>query len=159
MGDEYFRGQVTQRGVVFGPGGDVLLVTSGLRPWTFPGGRIEADADPEPALRRTLFERVGLHTTVEEPVTTVTDIWGSGDEPVYAVLFRVEARSRDVDLDGKHDDFCWYTPDGAVEEMHFKSLETAVERAVANREADPDIDASGQRVGADAADSDTDSTE
>ena len=47
MPEEYFRGQVTQRGVVFGPGGDVLLVTSGLRPWTFPGQRIEADAEPE----------------------------------------------------------------------------------------------------------------
>ncbi|QLH79778.1 NUDIX hydrolase [Halosimplex rubrum] len=135
MGESYFRGHVTQRGIVFGPRGDVLLVTSGLRPWTFPGGRIEAEADPEAALRRTLYERVGLHTTVEEPVKTVTDIWGSGDEPVYAVLYRVQARSRDVDLGEEHDDFCWYTPDGAVEEMHFKSLETAVERAVANHQA------------------------
>jgi len=134
MGESYFRGHVTQRGIVFGPRGDVLLVTSGLRPWTFPGGRIEAESDPEAALRRTLYERVGLHTTVEEPVKTVTDIWGSGDEPVYAVLYRVQARSRDVELGDEHDDFCWYTPDGAVEEMHFKSLESAVERAVANHE-------------------------
>ncbi|WP_123538648.1 NUDIX domain-containing protein [Halosimplex salinum] len=136
MGDEYFRGQVTQRGIVFGPRGDVLLVTSGLRPWTFPGGRIEADAEPEAALRRTLYERVGLHTEVKEPVKTITDIWGDGDEPVYAVLYRVQARSRNVELDDKHDDFCWYTPDGAVEEMHFESLEIAVERATANHHSD-----------------------
>lgn len=136
MGETYFRGHVTQRGIVIGPRGDVLLVTSGLRPWTFPGGRIESGAEPEAALRRTLHERVGLHTTVEEPVKTVTDMWGKGDEPVYAVLYRVQARSRDVDLDGTHDDYCWYTPEGAIGEMHFKSLETAVERAVANHEAD-----------------------
>lgn len=134
MAEAYFRGHVTQRGIVFGPDGDVLLVTSGLRPWTFPGGRIEADSEPEAALRRTLFERVGLHTEVREPVKTVTDMWGSGDEPVYAVLYRVQARSRDVELGDEHDDFCWYTPDGAIEEMHFRSLEEAVERAVANYE-------------------------
>ncbi|MFC7142094.1 NUDIX domain-containing protein [Halosimplex aquaticum] len=140
MAETYFRGHVTQRGIVFGPRGDVLLVTSGLRPWTFPGGRIEADAEPEAALRRTLHERVGLHATVEEPVKTVTDIWGKGDEPVYAVLYRVRARSRNVELDDTHDDYCWYTPEGAVEEMHFKSLETAVERAVANHRNDTETD-------------------
>mgnify|MGYP000303689743 FL=1 len=133
---EYFRGQVTQRGIVFGPGGDVLLVTSGLRPWTFPGQRIEADTDPEPALRRALFDQIGLHVTVERPVGTVTDIWGSGDQPVYAVLFRAEARSRNVELSDDYDDFCWYTPDGAIEEMHFEPLEDAIERAVADRETD-----------------------
>jgi ADP-ribose pyrophosphatase YjhB (NUDIX family) len=138
MAETYFEGHVTQRGIVFGPRGDVLLVTSGLRPWTFPGGRIETEAEPEAALRRTLHQRTGLHTTVEEPVKTVTDIWGKGDEPVYAVLYRVEAHNRTVTLDGKHDDFCWYTPEGAVEEMHFESLETAVRRAVANHEADPE---------------------
>ena len=136
MGEPYFRGHVTQRGIVFGPGGDVLLVTSGLRPWTFPGGRIEADAEPEAALRRALHERVGLHTTVEEPVKTVTDIWGNGDEPVYAVLYRVQARSRNVDIGERHDEYCWYTPEGAKEEMHFKPLEEAVERAVTNHEVD-----------------------
>jgi len=136
MPEEYFRGQVTQRGVVFGPGGDVLLVTSGLRPWTFPGQRIEADAEPGPALRRALFDQVGLHVSVERPVGTVTEVWGSGDKPVYAVLFSAEARSRNVELSDDYDEFCWYTPEGAVEEMHFKPLEKAVERAIADREAD-----------------------
>ena len=139
MDEEYFRGQVTQRGVVFGPGGDVLLVTSGLNPWTFPGGRIEADSDPEPALRRTLREDVGLNTAVKRPVKTVTDIWGSGDDPVYAVLYRVEARSRNVELSDRSD-YCWYTPEGAIEEMPFRPLEEAIERALADRESDPAIE-------------------
>jgi ADP-ribose pyrophosphatase YjhB (NUDIX family) len=133
MDEEYFRGQVTQRGIVFGPDGDVLLVTSGLRPWTFPGQCIEGETDPEPALRRALHDQVGLHVTVERPVKTVTDMWGNGDESVYAVLFRAEARSRDVDLNDDYDDFCWYTPEGAIEEMHFRSLEEAIERAVEDR--------------------------
>jgi len=141
MAEEYFRGQVTQRAVVFEPGGDVLLVTSGLRPWTFPGQRIEADTDPASSLRRALFDQVGVHVTVERPVGTATDIWGSGDESVYAVLFRAEARSRNVELSDDYDDFCWYTPDGAIEEMHFKPLEEAVERAVADREADAETPA------------------
>jgi ADP-ribose pyrophosphatase YjhB (NUDIX family) len=139
MGEEYFDGNVTQRGVVFGPDGDILLVTSGLRPWTFPGGRIEADTDPEPALRRRLYDDVGLQTTVRRPVKTVTDIWGSGSEPVYAVLYRVEARSRNVELNDERDEFCWYTPEGAIEEMHFRALEQAIERAIADRETDPSV--------------------
>mgnify|MGYP000577925182 CR=1 FL=1 len=142
MGEEYFEGNVTQRGIVFGPDGDILLVTSGLRPWTFPGGRIEADTDPEPALRRRLYDDVGLQTTVKRPVKTVTDIWGSGSSPVYAVLYRVEARSRNVDLSDERDEFCWYTPEGAIEEMHFRALEQAIERAIADRETDPSV---GQR--------------
>jgi ADP-ribose pyrophosphatase YjhB (NUDIX family) len=137
--DDYFTGQVTQRGIVFGPGGDILLVTSGLRPWTFPGGRIQTDSDPEPALRRRLYDDVGLQTTVKRPVKTVTDIWGSGEDPVYAVLYRVEARSRNVELTDERDDFCWYTPEGAIEEMHFRPLEQAIERAIADREADPSV--------------------
>jgi len=142
MGEEYFEGNVTQRGIVFGPDGDILLVTSGLRPWTFPGGRIEAGSDPEPALRRRLYDDVGLQTTVKRPVKTVTDIWGSGNSPVYAVLYRVEARSRNVDLSDERDEFCWYTPEGAIEEMHFRALEQAIERAIADRETDPSV---GQR--------------
>jgi ADP-ribose pyrophosphatase YjhB (NUDIX family) len=138
MGEDYFRGQVTQRGIVFGPEGDVLLVTSGLRPWTFPGGRIEADADPEPSLRRRLYENVGLQTTIERPVKTVTDVWGSGDEPVYAVLYRVEARSRNVELT-ERDEYCWYTPEGAIEEMPFRPLSDAIERALADRETDQSL--------------------
>jgi ADP-ribose pyrophosphatase YjhB (NUDIX family) len=144
MGEEYFEGNVTQRGIVFGPDGDILLVTSGLRPWTFPGGRIEADTDPEPALRRRLYDDVGLQTTVKRPVKTVTDIWGSGSKPVYAVLYRVEARSRNVELSDERDEFCWYTPEGAIEEMHFRALEQAIERAIADRETDPSV---GQRRG------------
>ncbi|MEF8853760.1 MAG: NUDIX domain-containing protein [Haloarculaceae archaeon] len=144
MGEGYFAGNVTQRGVVFGPDGDILLVTSGLRPWTFPGGRIETDTDPEPALRRRLYDDVGLQTTVRRPVKTVTDVWGSGSDPVYAVLYRVEARSRNVELSDDRDDFCWYTPEGAIEEMHFRSLEQAIERAIADRETDPSV---GRRHG------------
>jgi ADP-ribose pyrophosphatase YjhB (NUDIX family) len=139
MGEEYFEGNVTQRGIVFGPDGDILLVTSGLRPWTFPGGRIEADTDPEPALRRRLYDDIGLQTTVKRPVKTVTDIWGSGSKPVYAVLYRVEARSRNVELSDERDEFCWYTPEGAIEEMHFRALEQAIERAIADRETDPSV--------------------
>jgi len=142
MDEEYFEGNVTQRGIVFGPDGDILLVTSGLRPWTFPGGRIEVDTDPEPALRRRLYDDVGLQTTVKRPVKTVTDIWGSGNSPVYAVLYRVEARSRNVELSDERDEFCWYTPEGAIEEMHFRALEQAIERAIADRETDPSV---GQR--------------
>ena len=138
MTGDYFRGHVTQRGIVFGPDGDVLLVASGLRPWTFPGQRIEAGREPEVALRETVFDQVGLRATVERPVKTVTDMWGSGDESVYAVLFHVEARERDVELNDEFDEFCWYTPAGAIEEMQLRPLEEAIERAVADRERDPD---------------------
>jgi len=145
MGEEYFEGQVTQRGVVFGPRGDVLLVTSGMRPWTFPGGRIEADTDPEESLRRRIYADVGLQTTIEHPVKTVTGVWGSGDDPVYAVLYRAGARSRSVELSDDRDDFCWHTPEGAIEAMPFRSLEDAVERAVEDRENDLDVDSDRSR--------------
>jgi ADP-ribose pyrophosphatase YjhB (NUDIX family) len=138
MTTEQFRGEVTQRGVIFGPGDDVLLVSTGLRPWTFPGGRIRADVKPEPALERTLAERIGLRVDVKRPVRTVTDIWGNGDDPVYAVIYHCEAYSRDVELVDGRDDWCWFTPEGAVEEMHFRPLEEAIERARADRRGERD---------------------
>jgi 8-oxo-dGTP diphosphatase len=131
MSEGYFQGEVTQRAIVFSPDGDVLMVTEGLRPWTFPGGRIEADAEPEPALRRKLFDEIGVQTDVLGPVKTVTDVWGNEDgDSVFAVMYFCRARTENVRLDEDYDDHAWFSPEDTLERVHFEPLETAVERAV-----------------------------
>ena len=132
--EDHYRGEVTQKAVVFGPEGNVLLVRSEGFPWELAGGRIEKAEDPAPALARELREELGLDVTVERPVKTVTGVWYNRDEePVYAVVYHCEADRRAVDLHHEHDEFEWVPVEEALDRMPVESLEVAVERAHADR--------------------------
>jgi ADP-ribose pyrophosphatase YjhB (NUDIX family) len=135
-GEDHYRGEVTQRGIVFDRDGRILLVRMGLRPWTFPGGRIDCDERPEGALRRKLREEIDVNVTVERPVKTVTDVWGNeDDQPVFAVLYYCEALTTTVDPGDDYDNWTWVTPEDAIDRMPFASLENAIEQAVADWQA------------------------
>ena len=134
MTDEnHFRGHVTQKGVVFGPQNDILLVRQAEEyPWVFPGGRVQVGEDADEGLRRELCEETGLEVTVGQPVHALTDAWFTEDgEPMFTVIYRCEADSREVTLNHEHEQWQWVDPEAAVEELELKSLGDAVERALA----------------------------
>lgn len=133
--DDHFHGEVTQKAVVFGPDGDVLLVRSGDRPWVIPGGRIENGEDAEAALRRELREETGLAVDVRRPVKAVTDVWYNGEgEPVFALVYYCEADERAVTLNHEHDEFRWTDPDEAADALpDVDPVVEAVERAIRAR--------------------------
>lgn len=126
-----FRGQVTQKAVLQGPDNRVLLVRSGEnRPWSIPGGRIQADEDADAALARELREETGLSATVGPPVATMTGLWHTGDgEPMFTVVYACETEERGVSLNHEHNSFRWVTPERAADRLPVKSLRTAVQRA------------------------------
>ena len=134
MTDEnHFRGNVTQKGVVFGPQNDVLLVRQGNEfPWVFPGGRVQTGEDADGALRRELREEIGLEVTVGQPVHALTGVWYTEDgEPMFTVIYRCETDAREVTLNHEHEQWQWVDPEWAIAELELDSLGQAVERALA----------------------------
>lgn len=130
-----FRGHVTQKAVVFGPSGDVLLVRSAAdRPWSVPGGRVQDGEDAEEALARELREETGLSVRVGEPVQTATELWHTADgEPMFTVVYAASASERGVDLNHEHDEYEWVAVEDAARRLPTESLTVAVRRAVERR--------------------------
>ena len=72
MTDEPLRATVTQRGVVFAPDDEILIVrraTDGE--WELPGGRVDRNETATASLRRELIEETTLDPTTVTPVYTL----------------------------------------------------------------------------------------
>lgn len=134
MSDEHLRATISQKAALFGPDGDVLLLSRvATDGWELPGGRIGTTEDVVSGLRREVREETGLDVAVEDPV--YTDAWTTEDgEGRYAVVYRCTTDERAVSLSDEHDDWQWIDPDVAVDDVLSPSaLCTALERAVEHR--------------------------
>ncbi|MFC4358301.1 NUDIX domain-containing protein [Halobium salinum] len=129
MTDEPLRATVSQRGVLFGPEGDVLVVRRASDDgWELPGGRLGAGEETVRGLRREVEEETGLDPSVAEPVHTYawrSDGTGRGRFAVYYVC-RVERRA--VSLSPEHTEFDWLPPATAAERLS-ETQGVAVDRA------------------------------
>ncbi|MDL0118818.1 NUDIX hydrolase [Halobacterium salinarum] len=107
MTDEPLRATVTQRGVVFAPNDDILVVqraTDGG--WELPGGRVDRNEDAVAGLQRELSEETGLTPDVVTPVHTL--VWHNNDgNGRFGVYYYCRSRQRSVSLSTEHDDYAW----------------------------------------------------
>ncbi|SEO45962.1 ADP-ribose pyrophosphatase YjhB, NUDIX family [Halogranum amylolyticum] len=134
MSDEHLQATISQKAALFGPDGDLLLLSrAATAGWELPGGRIGTTEDVVPGLRREVREETGLDVAVEEPV--YTDAWSTEDgEGRYAVVYRCSTDDCAVSPSDEHDDWRWVAPDVAVEDvLSTPRLRTAVERAAERR--------------------------
>lgn len=127
-----FRGQVTQKGVVFNDDDDILLVRSAKdHPWSIPGGRVQNGEDADAALARELREETGLAVRVGQPVHAMTDVWFTDDgKPMFTVVYECKANETEITLNHKHEEYEWVSPPEARDRMPIEPLDVAIERAI-----------------------------
>jgi len=133
MTERPLRATVSQRGVVFAPNDDVLVVrrrTDGG--WELPGGRLDRDEDARDGVRREIVEETGIDPDLGQPVHAVSWL-NDADDGRFAVYYRCRTDDRSVSLSNEHTDFEWRSPAAA----HDRLSETQG-RAVANAVATAD---------------------
>lgn len=126
-----FVGKITQKAILFGPDGDVLLGGSEELPEP-PGGTFEVGETLVGGLRRELQEELGIDARVGPPVAAVYGLWAEEDgTPMVSLCYRCETEERSVTPNEEHDHVEWVAPETAAERLESVSarLGTAVRRA------------------------------
>lgn len=136
---EPFVGTITQKAILFGPDGDVLLAGSEDLPEP-PGGTFEFGETLIGGLRRELREELGIDARVGPPVDASYGLWADEDgTPMVALVYRCEADEREVTLNDEHEHIEWVSPETAAERLGDVSprLGRAVERATEVDDGEP----------------------
>lgn len=136
---EPFVGKITQKAILFGPDGDVLITGSEELPEP-PGGTFEFGETLVGALRRELREELGIDARVGPPVETLYGGWADeSGTPMVTLIYRCETDEREVTLNEEHEIAEWVAPEEAAERYGTVSgrLEQAVRRADEIEESEP----------------------
>lgn len=130
--DPEFVGKLTQKAVLFGPDGTVLL-TSADGQWQPPGGTFEYGETPVGGLRRELREELDVESRVGPPVEAIYGGWVDEEtyDPMVTLVSRCETDEREISLNEEHDEFAWLSPGEAIDRLEPARLQRAVRRAVA----------------------------
>jgi 8-oxo-dGTP diphosphatase len=136
-----FVGKITQKAILFGPDGDVLVCRVGDH-WEPPGGTFEYGETLVGGLRRELREEVDLDARVGPPVDAAYGGWHDGEtgDPMVVLLYPASTDEKAVTLNDEHDDFEWVAPATARERLGDwmgGRGERAVDRAVALADEGP----------------------
>ncbi|WP_458207789.1 NUDIX domain-containing protein [Haladaptatus sp. NG-SE-30] len=132
---EPYVGKITQKAILFGPEGEVL-VTKVDDHWEPPGGKFEFGETLVGGLQRELREELGVDARVGPPVEAAYGGWIDSEtgNPLVTLVYRCETDDREVELNDEHDDYEWVSPETAaerLEEIFSSRFARAVERTAA----------------------------
>jgi 8-oxo-dGTP diphosphatase len=103
---------VGEYGVIVNQKGEFLILSLPLNKeftkeaWMFPGGRLNADDQPELGLKREIMEETGLEAKVITPVHVAR--WGNENPPKYAVFFLCKlVGNQNVKISHEHTESKW----------------------------------------------------
>lgn len=82
--------------------------------WDIPGGRIDPAESLSDALRREVFEEVGMQITSVPALLTAQDIFVPHKELHVVRLTYVATAVGDIKLSAEHQEFIWLTRDEAL---------------------------------------------
>ncbi|WP_254536883.1 NUDIX hydrolase [Halomarina litorea] len=122
---------VSQKAILFGPDGRLLVLREADGDWEFPGGRIDRGEAVMPALHRELREETGLSVTVGGPVHTA--VRKRHDRGKFFVYYRCATDEADVTLSEEHVDSEWTTPERARDRLNDR-CRSALERVLGREE-------------------------
>jgi 8-oxo-dGTP pyrophosphatase MutT (NUDIX family) len=133
-----FAGKVTQKAILFGPDGDVL-VTKSEGKWQPPGGTFEYGETLVGGLRRELDEELDIDARVGPPVQTMYGGWIDEEsyDPMVVLIYRCETGDRDITLNEEHDEYAWVSPEEASDRLEYARIRTALKRAEAIDDESP----------------------
>lgn len=127
-----FVGKVTQKAILFGPDGEVLLTESDGT-WQPPGGTFEYGETLVGGLRRELREELAVESRVGPPVEAIYGGWIDEEtyDPMVTLVYQCETDEREVTLNEEHDDYEWLSPADASARLgeNAARLARAVEHA------------------------------
>ncbi|NEU59051.1 NUDIX domain-containing protein [Halorussus sp. MSC15.2] len=138
---EPFVGKITQKAILFGPDGDVLVTRVGDH-WEPPGGTFEFGETLVGGLRRELREELDVDAAVGPPVEAGYGGWLDSEtaDPMVTLVYRCETDQRDVSLNHEHDDHEWVTPETAADRLTAslgERFSRAIERAAGLDDSEP----------------------
>lgn len=119
-------------GIIMNSSGRVLLLKHRFRSgsgWGIPGGFIEADEQPEAALRRELREEIGL----ELPTAELFRVRTLKNLRQIEIIFLSETEAAVKTLSDEIEDSGWFTPDSLPEGVPTDQVQMI--KAVFNRRA------------------------
>ena len=133
---ENARATVSQKAVVFGATGDVLVLRDGS--WEFPGGKMERSERARESLLREVREETGLDVTVAGPVHTVMRK-RKKKRGKFTVYYRCTVEAPDADgdapavtLSDEHSEAAWVSPAEARDRLTKRRRREALARALAD---------------------------
>jgi 8-oxo-dGTP pyrophosphatase MutT (NUDIX family) len=111
------RAMISQRGVVFAPNRDVLILErTSDRTWELPGGRLDHDESASVGLRRELYEETSLSPSVVGPIHTYSWVNDAGQDR-FAVCYVCRTTDRDIVLSPEHLGYEWVHPQAACDRV------------------------------------------
>lgn len=111
------KASISQRGVLFAPNRDVLVLQRSTdRTWELPGGRLDHGESALSGLRREVYEETGLSPTIVEPIHTYSWVNDVGADR-FAVCYSCRVTDREVSLSSEHSAHEWVHPQAACEQI------------------------------------------